>query len=419
MPCLALVILLLCLGCRVSADEPPNELRNDYIYYKDPVFDIKNANVTFGAIRRAIVAGGDSPDGIAEALASTCQAILINNKAYPLQINGTINLVFQDYVQEQNSGQRAIMTLLENSLYFVANNTKLNQVMNVDLTGFFGSYNFGTVKINSLSVNGYFIPFVAASELARDSPDNKLLGLFTAEKLSFAQILGTRDYSSFNAVIDTLKYFGWTLVADLYQPNIYGYIRQQNVLDYSADFDSPLFACSSFLGSISDVDGVITGDSVIQFCKCVSEKDKINVIVMWMSTSFASDVIQVIRKYCPSQSKNWTFIISEDIQSPDTYLKYSDDTLKYSLYLRDNGPWNFGEFIKECHDNTTGAVSKRIERLINLFYLEYYNCKVFLEEDDPNSYQSCDKLSRFRPYAQECLCEIGFAGKDPYVVKCF
>ena len=39
----------------------------------------------------------------------------------------------------------------------------------------------------------------------------------------FGQIQTTFDYNTFDATLQILKFFNWTLVANLYQSNTYGY----------------------------------------------------------------------------------------------------------------------------------------------------------------------------------------------------
>lgn len=377
------------------------------IYYKAPTFNVKNANVTFG-VPRPNRAGDGSTESFAETLTSICQAELINHKKAQISIDGIINLVFQDYYDPRSSGQEAMLALLSNNLFFKTNDTRVNQQYAVNLTGFFSGSNFGTNKINSLTTNKYGLPFISSGDFGRPNADSRFSGFFPAEKITFAQILNTVEFNTFNAVLAILNHFNWTLVANLFQGNTYGYKRLQSVLDYSSQNASPVFTCGSLYGKDEAADK--NGKSGIDyFCRCITSKQSINVIVLWMSTGEAYFAIKTIREKC-SASKSWTFIISDDIQSA---VNYSTDrsVLNNTLLLRNNGPWDFQTFIENCKETASPEAKETILSLINSFYSRIYKCLLEKEEGIPACPKSIEE--RF----SLCSCTFNELSQDPYLVS--
>jgi hypothetical protein len=382
------------------------------IYYKAPLFDVKNANVTFGVVRPSKLSefGQSSGERFSETLPSICQAELINKKKAQVSMEGIINLVFQDFIDQRSSGQDAILSLLSNNLFFNENNTRVNQRYAVNLTGLFSVSSFGTARINSLITNNFGLPFVAAGDFGRTSADNQFSGGFPAENTTFAQVINTIEFNSFNAILAILNHFNWTLVANLFQANTFGFNRQQNVLDYSAQNSLPIFTCGFVYGipQITENGGT---DIIDRFCRCVDLKSTINVIVLWMTTGAAYSAVESLKEKC-SSAKKWTFIVADDFQSP---VNYSADksVLNNSLLLRNNGPWDFEAFLQNCQDNSSPETKKLILSLIKDFYLSVFKCQYYVEGEEEIS--TCSENIEKRTSA--CSCTLNEISEDPYIVS--
>jgi hypothetical protein len=372
------------------------------IYYSAPKFSVKNTNVTFGVNRQQDQDYKNSLYALGGTLASVCQAQLINQKRANSSIDGIMNLVIQDYASVLNSGQEATMRILENSLYFASNGSKMNQEMNVDLAGFIGASNFGTAKINSLSSGQFGVPYISAGNSILNDPDNQFSGRFPALNNSFYQILTSLNYSTFNAVIETLLYFNWTLVASIYGANSYGYTRQQQVQEY-ANFNSfPYFACN-FIFSLKS-----SFESIQKACTCVSEKSTINVFVLWMSSTEAIDLIRLARKACSGADK-WTFIITYDVRSVAGYT--DTDEFENSLLFRSFGPWGFNSFIHDCIENSTPALTDTLNELFYSYNEIAYRCVSKASE----GLDVCPPNIADR--SEACLCTFEEFEHDPYIVN--
>jgi hypothetical protein len=386
-------------------------IQND-IYYKAPLFDVKNTNVTFGGARPDEFSefGQSTSQRFGETLPSICQAELINKKKAQVSIEGIINLVFEEFHDQRSSGQDAILSLLSNNLFFNENNTRVNQRYAVNLTGLFSVSSFGTARINSLITNNFGLPFVAAGDFGRTSADNQFSGGFPAENTTFAQVINTIEFNSFNAILAILNHFNWTLVANLFQANTFGFNRQQNVLDYSAQNSSPIFTCG-FIFGIPQINETGVFDVIDLFCRCVNLKPTINVVVLWMSTSGAFFAIKSLKEKC-SSAKKWTFIVADDFQSP---VNYSADksVLNNSLLLRNNGPWDFEAFLQNCQDNSSPETKKLIISLIKDFYLSVFKCQYYVEGEEEIS--TCSENIEKRTSA--CSCTLNEISEDPYIVS--
>lgn len=384
------------------------------IYYKAPKFSIKNTNITLGTYNFVGQVRNNSLIDIADSFALICQAIFINSKNYPITIDGNINIIVQEYNRILGSGQNAALQVLSNSLYFVANNTKLNSEMNIELGGIISNANFGTAKINSFASNDYGLPFISAGDLGRGSPDNQFSGSFEGMNLTFGQVQTTEYYNTFNATLQVLKHYNWTLVATIFQANTYGYTRQQSVLDYSSNNYSPQFTCNSIFGNLQSLAENSVNFAKV-FCKCVNSKATIEVIVLWMSTSSAYVVSNLLRTYC-SAAKKWTFIVTDDFQTPLNYDSNLDHLLRYSFLIRNNGPWNVKAFSQKCQDLAPPEAKEALNSLFNTYYKAVYNCELFPTVENENFKTCSNDLATLKERDGRCLCSANETDLDPYSV---
>lgn len=387
--------------------EFPAQNNNLTLVYSPPKIDVKFANVTFGSSR---FNSETDPElkflSLGQMIANICQADLINRNKTEFSFKGAINLIYQDYKSIQSSGQAAILSILSNDLEGGDDSFQNIRKYSANITGFVGINDYGTAKINSLATNNFGIPTLSAGDLARSNPDNDFSGFFSAERTTLLQIYNTLNYNSFTAILDILKFFKWGLVGNIFTSNNYGYERQMNVDDFSANFSFPIFACQTLFYS----DLQTNNDSGLNnFCKCINEKSKIQVIILWMGTPSAISVILKLRNLC-DQSKDWTFIIAEDFQTPLNYTPFNE-VLKNSLLLRANGPWDVPSFIDDCLDGASPSTKLLIHELIEDFTLTGYNCTSLHDdklEKCKSLYQNKNKL---------CFCPKILFASDPYIVS--
>lgn len=405
---LTLMIIFFAFSDLINSDL----LVEDGIYYKAPFFDLKNPNITFGAANYVGDWRDYSLNGLSTSFTSICQAIFINSKNNPITINGTINLVIQEYNDARGSGQSSSLRILANNLYHSTNDTRLNNQTNVNLGGFFSNSNFGTAKINSLVSNDFGLPFITSGELGRENPDNQFSGLFAAMNATFAQIQATSIYNTFNSTLQVLKHFNWSLVGNIYQANTYGYNRQKSVLEYSSRFDSPKFACNALFG-ISGLIKIGSGSKEVKlFCQCVTEKSKISVIILWMTTLSAYATIALLKKVCPSEK--WTFIITEDFQNPGNFIPQSNELAKNSLFIRNNPPVSVKDYVTECQDLASPEEKETLKTLLSYFYKIVYNCRLYPDSSSEN-FKTCVNNVDERGDGN-CYCSFDETEIDPYAV---
>jgi hypothetical protein len=353
------------------------------IYYAAPEFNLRNTNITLASTMRVGQDKSARLVNIGEVLAVMCQADFINRKEASVEIDGIINIAIQQF-NDDTTSQDADVAILENSLYFKSNGTRLNSEMKIDLMGFFGIADIGTEKINSLTSNLFDIPFVTAGELGRNNPDNLFLGNIPAENRTIFKVQTTTTYSSFDAVLDILEYFNWTVVGTIYQPNTLGYTRQANVLDYSAENSSPVFVCSAIIGIYDAIESSLE-PIISQFCACIDAISSVNVVILWMEASTAVETVNNIRRFCPWTTNKWTYIVADDNVSPYGSDK-TFDALKYSLLLRDNGPWPVQQFLTTCQENAKSMESQILNKLFESYYALVNNCEA---EPESEEYRVC------------------------------
>lgn len=387
---------------------------NNEIYYKAPSFNIKNANITFGAITFSGKVEDISLDDLSTSFMSICQAIFINSKNNPITMNGTINLVIQEFDERISSGQNSALTVLSNNLYYTANGTKVNSQTNIDLAGLYSSLNFGTAKINSLASNDFGLPFVSSGDLGRESPDNQFSGSIEATRVTFAQIKTTSRFDTFDAALQVLKHFNWTLVANMYEANTYGYDCQKKVLNYAAEYDSPKFSCNIIFKTVNFIQKSEYSEAVSLFCKCVTEKSSINVIILWMSTSSAVSAISILKKYCQPAAEKWTYFITNDFQSLGYYYSDLDQLVKKSFLLRINPPVSIKGFISKCQQLAPPEVKEKLRSLLSLFYKIFYKCQLYPDSENDNFVKCASSIDERNG---DCICGFDETDMDPYVVS--
>ena len=385
------------------------------LYYDPPRFDIKNTNVTFGGGLFAADKKLSAPlIRLGETVATVCQADQINQKRSKFSISGIINLVFQEYESEQSSGQGAIIDLIEENLKG-PESLKLNRKYRLNLTGLFGSSDYGRAKVNSLSSNSFGIPFVDAGDLARDENDNVLIGSNFEQNRTFFQILDSYQYNTFTAVLDVAAFFNWTLLGSVFEANSYGYNRQRDVIYQSFQNSTPNFACNYLFYPRNLDAGMSSTDvsSLTDFCHCIKEKNKLSVVILWMIASTSTVVIRDIREYC-SGTESWTYLIADDFESstPNVAQK-SAQYLKNSLLLRNFGPWNFKAFLSNCLETASQEAKKFLLPIVDKLALYSYNCQLSSE----NGLEECQGTWKDRKDdSKPCHCTTQAFDEDPYAV---
>lgn len=336
-------------------------------YYKAPQFDLKNPNITF-AFTAYADQGYDFVPGY--MFAAVCQADKINQGLAVVDINGTINLIAQAFLIPDNSSQQATMSLFENNLYNYSTNEPAYGNNSIPIGGFFGFLGTGSLQINSAITNGYLFPFVFAGTQTSLDPDNNFIGSSPSDNKTAFQIRDSVVYNSFLSVLDLLEYFNWTLVGNIYQDNSYGYTMQQNVQIFQSKSFLPNFACSEIFST--DIAFNLNGEfdaTFSRFCSCVEAKAKISVIVLWMTSTLASETMIALHSRCPA-SKEWTFIITNDVAYDFDYA-YSKDIMKNSLILRQFGEWNFNEFMQDCLNNASAEAEPILKELSDQLFTSY------------------------------------------------
>jgi hypothetical protein len=393
-----------------------NISENNLIYYSAPSFDLKYSNVTFSAAKIASELTGDpnSVFSVSRSIAAICQADFINSKSAAVSMSGIINIAIQTYFNEDNSGMNAIMNIMENDLFFTANGTRMKDENVSSVTGFFSLNSFGTTIINSKVANFFEIPTISVGDSAQASVDNSIANPFPAQNYTFYDILYSIDYRDFNAVVDICNFFNWTLVGNLFDADTYGFTRQLEVLTFSDTMSIPIFTCSYLVRSVKfsqQSPGTTNQETAISdYCACINELSLAQVTILWMSTSAAISVISYVKKTCKNADK-WTFLVTDDSQSPIAYVSNRQEVLANVLLLRNNGPWNWKGFVEDCQRNASPAAQSAIESLIPTYFRLAYNCII----DDEGDLEICPDSLMDR--ASVCQCNGRELAEDPYAVQ--
>lgn len=395
-----------------------NEIQNEKIslYYDPPVFDVKNTNVTFGG---SIYSKADNPREpllkVAETISMICQADNINKKISPFTIDGILNLVFQEYESKPSSGQGAIMTLLQGNLKGT-DSDKLNIKFQVNLTGILGSADSGSASVNNLASDDFGIPFVDADDFAV-ARDSLLSTTLEAENMTFFQISDSYEYNTFTAIMDIATFFNWTLLGSIFEANYYGYDHQKDVIYRSFTNSTPIFACNYLYYFDNPDSGMISANinSLSDYCRCIKDKDKMSITILWMEETSAAAVIKNIREVC-SGTESWTYLVAGDFVSTTPYIaEKSGQYLENALLLRNFGPWDYASFISKCLETASPEAAKNVLPLLDKYTLYAYNCQLNRQD----GMKECGPLIERDYNAEPCHCSIAVFDEDPYTVNNF
>lgn len=201
-------------------------------------------------------------------------------------------------------------------------------------------------------------------------------------------------------------------MGNLFNADTYGFIRQQEVLTYSATSSVPTFTCSYLVQGFELLDESLSNYNqrlIRGYCLCMDEISVAQVTLLWMSTSTAIKVIALIQQLCHS-AKKWTFLVTDDVQISLDYTSVSQRVLKNVLLLRNNGPWNLKGFIDECQANASPTALTAIDNLVPEYYRLAYNCEI----DPQEVLEKCP--SSLLDRTTVCKCEGNEIANDPYTV---
>lgn len=381
--------------------------------YKSPVYGMKNPNVTF-AMPGPTKTTSEDELVYGNMFAAVCQADKINRGVAGINFQGNINLILQKFTSIDFTGQQATQSLFKNNLYNDSSTEAVYGNNTLPIGGFFSFSGTGSLRINSAISNGFLFPFVFAGTETGQNPDNLFVGRYPSENTTNYQIRDTLVYNSFNAILDVLNYFKWTLVGTIFESNSYGYNMQELVQTYQSQAFYPNFACSVLFSPDISLNTNGTFDSYYrEFCGCIGDKDSISVVVLWTTTSSATEMISSIHLACP-QSKKWTFIITND-PGFDLNDNYATDILKNSLVLRQFGPWDFSGFMDECLDTASPAAKPVLEQLSSELYANTYNCIRYKDVNQPDINLCPESIVNRKNTT--CFCTGNEVKDDSYAVN--
>lgn len=379
-------------------------------YYTKYQYDLKSPNVTLGAISPSAIEGKNIIS-VGFVFAAICQAEQINQGLTNVNIQGNINILIQKLNGLMGSGQQASMSIFENNLFNASTNLPIYGNQTIPLLGIFGFAGAETSQINSLITEGFGVPFVSAGTRSDVDPDNKILLEFGPTNSTFYETRETVIYTSFQAAVDTLNYFNWTVVGTIFQDNAYGYRRQANVQLHQSLSATPDFVCTEIFTFFQLKDGV-GNQRLADFCRCITDKSEISVIVLWMAISEAGITISSLKSQCPA-AKKWTFLITydNDFQVNNDFIS---DIFKNSLLLRQFNNWNFKGFASNCIETASPRTKMILQQLQTDIYAEAYNCEL----TNTNSGKVCQLpfFERFRNN-ETCTCTETEFNEDIYTVR--
>ena len=95
-----------------------------------------------------------------------------------------------------------------------------------------------------------------------------------------------------------------------FEANYYGYDHQRDVIYRSFTNSTPIFACNYLYYFDNPDSGMISANinSLSDYCRCIKDKDKMSITILWMEETSAAAVIKNIREVC-SGMESWTYLV--------------------------------------------------------------------------------------------------------------
>lgn len=343
-------------------------------------------------------------------IAAICQADKLNRKAYaPINFTGTINLVVQEYFRNDPVGQHAVLSILSSSLYNTTTGDSISSTGIDNLAGMIGSMSSGKNRINTEASAGFSIPYINPGTLNQISPSDRYAIVSKEEQRTFFSIRDTFEYSDLNVLLNLMQAYNWTIGANIFESNAFGFTMQQQVQSYASLNSVPIFTCNTIIAE----DDFINPLFYINYCQCMSNINKLNLLALWMSPIVAYEFIISLKKKCKA-AEDFIFIVTSESEPLPPKIYYDDTSFKSVFIIRPFGNLNFSAFLSDCLDTASSEAAGSVEILKQELLLNKYSC---LEQSDNIELQECtgDILNR----TELCLCTGSELDSqyNPYTVK--
>lgn len=374
------------------------------IYYNSPVYDINNVSITIGTILPLVGKANSlytySSGGI---MAEFCQINMINQGLTEFTFKGNFNFMLQKYFSSNQSGQWAVMNLLEATLYNSTTNQPLRAgPQEAQLGVYVNSEIIGNTRLGYGAISGYGIPFLNFGSDGGDGAQDEIVDPSNISNSVNYDFHETQDYTMFNATMSLIKYYNWSLVGSVYQRSDYGNQMYSLVQEYRAVNFYPAFECNvQLLNAGGGSNRIILG----RFCDCLKNYNKINVIILWADVLTARYIIEELEKTCAT--KDTYFIIGDDADLAFP-LTETFGTGKYAFAIKSVGEWNFQQYLKECYK----VLPEERQQYFRELYAELMSNQAQCENVDRDDLPPCTVEQLIKGETSDCNC-----GSTQFVVN--
>jgi hypothetical protein len=353
---------------RIFKVQSKNYVNESEIFYQSPFLNIKYMNITLGITSAAI---NSSPYSYAGGqIAAICQADKLSRGAYPpINFTGLVNLIIQYFDRDDPVGQNSAIRTLSNSLYNKTTNTSLSSEGIENLAGFIGFISSGENRINAAVSSGFALPFINPGTLSQVNPSDRFVIVGKAESRSFYSIRNTFEYSDLSVLINLMEAYNWTIGANLFENNVFGFAMQQQVQTYVSENSSPIFTCNEIIA----FDNFVTDEFYSDYCNCMTNINKLNLLSLWMSPIFAYEFIKEFKKNCKA-AENFIYVVTSESEPLPSGLYYDDSSFKSVFIIRPFGGLNFSSFLSVCLDTSSQSAINSMNLIKNELLFNDFFC---------------------------------------------
>jgi hypothetical protein len=371
------------------------EIEESEIFYQSPYLNIKFMNMTLGITSASI--SSSTASYAAGLVASICQADKLNRNAYPpINFTGIINLVIQEYGKDDPFGQNAAIKILSNSLYNKTTGASLSSDQIHNLAGFLGTISSGENRINADAGGGFSVPLINPGTLNQVNPNDRYAIFSKLEERTFFSVRDTILYSNLNVLLDLMKAYNWTIGANIYEDNTFGLGLEQQVEIFKSLYYSPIFTCSEIVG----VDDLINQQFYVDYCRCMTNINKLNLISLWMSPILAYRFIRELKNNCKA-AEDFVYVVTSESEPLPSAIYYDDTNFKSVFIIRPFGGLNFTSFLSECLETSSPQATTSMNRIVDELLLNSYKC--YRNVEDTTDLEACtDDI--FNRTSSACTC---------------
>ena len=357
------------------------------LIYKEPTFNLKNPNFTLGGLFELTNALGQaSVTGIDRAIAMMCTLKEYNEgKGQGFQVSGVFNGLIYDGGGTLKQSEYAAMRLLE---YNLQNQTKVENSSETETVSFTGT----DIQVGAIIAGidtdiffatqpvyaGFPLTFLGVQFLNSGVGTNtstEPIPKFKARIVPQSYVISASATSSVaQAIVEMLKYFGWSLVTVIYGRDTFG-MEGQYFLQPLLGKNSILTICDYITRSSDEEE---SNEQIDNLTTCLNENES-RVLIIWNGAS--TKVLTKLAQTIQSKTKYKLVFIAPGVElSTASYVDPNTlEPISTSFLFKNVNLVPFSDSFRACLEEINPETQPYFKTAI---FQQYWQEKFSCPEDD-------------------------------------